>query len=497
MKSAIKLIVQKLVTTLICSSFAVELSSVEDWNIVLITVGQNSNRIKSSMSEDASKGLPVSFLSKMESLYCDIKPSSFLSRIEQYCGDANTNITARVLPETLINDDFYEKVDVLAVFMLTERQNTVETITLSAVSNCLTNQIAYALFIELPVGCSRFAAVQQILKQYHPHHCLLSRRLYQLFIGEYEWIKISFLPKNHIRQLEILEVLSEEKLPSDFGRFLQDHLWKTHENYPFIVPRNGIEVEINLSNDTKVQCIIRPRLVDERFEKCFLIISGFFPLIEYLERQSMDVRFRRFHVKASIQKAAINFGGWKSEIIEFSYAKFLFVFQVSLIERLYNYIMYHFNNSIFSSARNLLMVGAKSTGKTSMLHLLAKKLLYCHLVVYSEYITCSDWSTKAPEKFEDLIKTSAGRLKHRLPSILFLDNLDYLLHDGEEGARNLHIEKCIELHFLVLRKLASEDNFLVLATSCSNQATELFTRNGGKRFFGCMEKIEELGAVSC
>lgn len=40
------------------------------------------------------------------------------------------------------------------------------------------------------------------------------------------------------------------------------------------------------------------------------------------------------------------------------------------------------------------------------------------------------------------------RLKRRYPSVLFLDNLDSLLHRQDEDVRNVRLEKCAECKFL-------------------------------------------------
>lgn len=39
------------------------------------------------------------------------------------------------------------------------------------------------------------------------------------------------------------------------------------------------------------------------------------------------------------------------------------------------------------------------------------------------------------------------RLRRRYPSVLFLDNLDFLLHGQDEDIRNIRLERCAECKF--------------------------------------------------
>ncbi|VDP19927.1 unnamed protein product [Onchocerca flexuosa] len=372
-------------------------------------------------------------------------------------------------------------------------QSNSEIITISTVYNSETGQTVHALLIELPIMCSRFAALKNCLKRYEPHHCAFSPRLYQLMNGEYEWIKISPLPKDHIYQLETLEILSESKLPGNFNECLRNHLWKTCQHYPIIVPVDGFKVEMNLTDRTRLQCRIRPHLDEKKKDKsrkCNVFNNDVFPLLEYQNTESVKENFIQLegtNVNKNIHQAVVNFDERKTEAIEFS-------FQTAFIEKCYTYIMYHLEKSTFLSSGNVFIVGNKSAGKTTILHFLAEKLLHSHLVVYSECLYCSDWNGKSIEKFQDVLKATMMRLRRRYPSVLFLDNLDFLLHGQDEDVRNVRLERCVEL----LRNLSIETNLLIVATACTKRdIVELFSLNGGGRFFSHVESIKELGPVSC
>ncbi|CAG9540984.1 unnamed protein product [Cercopithifilaria johnstoni] len=546
-----EVIVQKIKMAPVCSSFEVELASAEDWDVVqnssqrieellleqiqLITVGQtypvwiaqnlyiyftvarietfsssmqnaclceftevhvkpfysNPSNPEKNNSRDVLGVLPASFACRMKDLFSNLEPTPFLFRIQDYCGSVFNKTSARVLPEILVDDVFLKKLDILAVFRLNFSHGNSEIIAISTVCNSETGRTTHALLIELPIACSRFAALRDCLKRYDPHHCIFSPGLYQLMNGEFEWINVSPLQRDHIYHLETLEVLSEGKLPDDFNEHLRDHLWKTYRHYPIIVPVDGLKVEINLTHRDRIQCRIRPHLDEknDRSRKCFVFTNDMFPALEYPNTESIKDNFIQMQgtkVNEDIHKAVVNFGGWKNEAVKFS-------FQVAFIEKCYTYIIYHLEKPAFSSLGNVFIVGNKSAGKTTILHLLAEKLLRSRLAVYSECLYCSEWNGKSIEKFQDVLKAAMTRLRRRYPSVLFLDNLDFLLHGQDEDARNVRLEKCAEL----IRNLATENDLLIVATACTkHEVVELFSLNTGGRFFGQVEGINELSPVS-
>ncbi|KAM3728529.1 Peroxisomal ATPase PEX1 [Dirofilaria immitis] len=544
-----EVIVQKVETAPVCSLFEVELTSVEDWNVVqnssqrieklllaqiqLITVGQtypiwiaqnlyvyftvarietssslmqnaclceftqvhvkpfysNPSSLEKNNSRDLLEVLPVSFASRIKNLFSDLPHIPFVFKIQDYCGNFLNRTVARVLPEVLIRNVFLEELDILAVFRLSYDQINSEIITLSTVYNNETGQTAHALFIELSMISSRFAALRDCLKRYEPHHCAFSPRLYQLMNGEYEWISVSPLPKDHIYQLETLEILSDGSLPGNFNECLRNHLWKTCQYYPIIVPVDGLKVEMNLTC-----CRIRPHFDEkknEKFRKCFVFSNDVFPLLQYRVNKNIEsvkdrfVQLEETSVNEYIHQAVFSFGEWKNEAVEFS-------FQIAFIEKCYMYIIYHLEKSLFLSSGNIFIVGNKSAGKTTILQFLAEKLLHSHLAVYSECLHCSDWNGKSIEKFQDVLKAALVRLRRRYPSVLFLDDLDFLLHSQDEDVRNVRLERCVEL----LRNLTNGNDLLIVATACTKRdIIELFSMNAGGRFFSHVEGITELDQV--
>ncbi|VDO32588.1 unnamed protein product [Brugia timori] len=546
-----KVIVQKVKTAPICSSFEVELTSEEDWNIVqnssqrieellleqiqLITVGQtypvwiaqnlyiyftvarikifssmvqnaclceftevhvkpfysNRSSLKDS-SRDILRIPPLSFACKIKDLFSNFSPEPFMLKIQDYCGNVLDRTAVRVLPKILINDVTLKDLDILAVFKLNFNQSNSENVTLSTVHNDETGRTAHALLIELPMSCSRFATLRDCLKRYDAYHCAFSPKLHQVMNGEYEWIKVSPLPRNNIYQLEILEVLSEDKLSENFNECLRNHLWKTCRHYPIIVPDDGLIVEVNLTRKVRIQCRIKPHFNDKNDEgsqKCFVFTNDMFPLLEYPNTDSVKASFvqmLRRNGNEDIHQATVNFGEWGNEAVEFS-------FQIAFIEKCCSYITYHLEKPTFFSSENILIVGNKSAGKTTILHFLAGKLLQSHLAVYSECLYCSEWNGKSIEKFQDVLKSTITRLRRRYPSVLFLDDLDILLRGQDEEVRNVRLEKCAEL----VRNLATKNDLLVVATACTKyEVVELFSLNAGGRFFGHVEDIKELSPAS-
>ncbi|VDK66111.1 unnamed protein product [Onchocerca ochengi] len=394
-----EVIAQKVEKVPVCSLFEVELTSAEDWNAV-----QHSSR-----------------------------------RIEELLLRQIQLITVGQTYPIWIAQNLY-------IYFIVDQSNS-EIITISTVYNSETGQTAHALLIELPITCSRFAALKNCLKG---------------------------------------------KLPGNFNECLRNHLWKTCQHYPIIVPVDGFKVEMNLIDRTRLQCRIRPHLDEKKNDKsrkCIVFTNDIFPLLKYQNTELVKdslAQLEGTNVNKDIHQAVVNFDERKSEAIEFS-------FQIAFIQKCYTYIMYHLEKSTFLSSGNIFIVGNKSAGKTTILHFLAEKLLHSHLAVYSECLYCSDWNGKSIEKFQDVLKATMMRLRRRYPSVLFLDNLDFLLHGQDEDLRNVRLERCVEL----LRNLATEINLLIVATACAKRdIIQLFSLNAGGRFFSHVESIKELSPVS-
>ncbi|VDN41158.1 unnamed protein product, partial [Gongylonema pulchrum] len=100
-------------------------------------------------------------------------------------------------------------------------------------------------------------------------------------------------------------------------------------------------------------------------------------------------------------------------------------FQNAFVETCYEYVLLHLAQSIASSTDNILIVGDHSTSKTTILHILAQKLLRSRWAVYSECLCCTDWKGKSLENIEKVLTAAAVRLRQRFPSVLFLDNLNF------------------------------------------------------------------------
>ncbi|VDK78668.1 unnamed protein product [Litomosoides sigmodontis] len=497
-----EVIVQKVKTAPVCSSFEVELTSAEDWDVVqkssqrieevlleqiqLISVGQtypvwiaqnlhiyftvarieafsslmqnaclceftevhvrpyypSPSSLEKNSSKDVLGILPTSFECRMKDLFSDLVPKPFVFRIEDYCGNVFNKTTVRVLPEILTNGVFLEELDILAVFKLNFSQRNSEIIAISTVCNSETGQTVNALLIELPIACSRFAALRDCLKG---------------------------------------------KLPDNFNESLRNRFWKTCRHYPIIVPADGLKVEVNLTDKARIQCRIRPHFDGKKYEeswKCFVFTNDMFPTLEYPNIELMKESFTQ--VKgANINETVANFGVRKNEAVKLS-------FQIAFIEKCYTYITYHLKKPTFPLSESLLIVGNKSAGKTTILHLLAEKLLHSHFAVYSECLYCSEWNGKSVEKFQDVLKAATMRLRRRYPSVLFLDNLDVLFYRQDEDVRNVRVEKCAEL----LRNLTTENDFLIVATARTKyEVVELFSLNTGERFFGHVEGITELSPI--
>ncbi|KAK6034025.1 hypothetical protein COOONC_28472 [Cooperia oncophora] len=93
--------------------------------------------------------------------------------------------------------------------------------------------------------------------------------------------------------------------------------------------------------------------------------------------------------------------------------------------------------------RHALLLGPAGSGKTSVAALLAQDLANdcCCLSVR---VDCSSWKGKSTEIIERCLLTEIKLLSKRVPSLLVLDDFDFLSHSSEEELRPLSTVRVIQ-----------------------------------------------------
>ncbi|VDK39942.1 unnamed protein product [Gongylonema pulchrum] len=97
---------------------------------------------------------------------------------------------------------------------------------------------------------------------------------------------------------------------------------------------------------------------------------------------------RETNLKQNTHEIPNCFGECEMDLVELT-------FQKAFVETCYEYVVFRLAQSTASSTDNILIVGDHSTSKTTILHILAQKLLRSQWAVYSECLCCTDWKGKS------------------------------------------------------------------------------------------------------
>lgn len=89
---------------------------------------------------------------------------------------------------------------------------------------------------------------------------------------------------------------------------------------------------------------------------------------------------------------------------------------------------------------HLLITGPSFGGKSTLMQLISQ-MLFVEMRVFSSRIDCNEWKGKSPEAISSLLEWRLKMLKTRAPSILLLDNLDFLNVHLEDEDRRRFISK--------------------------------------------------------
>ncbi|KAK6030266.1 hypothetical protein OSTOST_03608, partial [Ostertagia ostertagi] len=91
---------------------------------------------------------------------------------------------------------------------------------------------------------------------------------------------------------------------------------------------------------------------------------------------------------------------------------------------------------------HVLLLGSAGSGKTSVAALLAQDLAKAHCCLVTR-VDCSSWKGKSAETIEKSLVAEIKSLSKRTPSLLILDDFEFLSQSNGEDQRNLGTERIL------------------------------------------------------
>lgn len=162
--------------------------------------------------------------------------------------------------------------------------------------------------------------------------------------------------------------------------------------------------------------------------------------------------------------------------------------QHALVNELVSWASYSWSHKGFGHA---LLLGPEGSGKTSVAALLSHKLAKSQCCL-SVRIDCSSWKGKQSEQIEKSVDAEITSLSTRVPSLLILDDFDFLSVFNEEEQRQLAVERVFEMLRRVL--FATTVPVLVIAKHLKSLHKSI-VNPGGRRIFSLTKTIPPLTQI--
>ncbi|TKR81059.1 hypothetical protein L596_014997 [Steinernema carpocapsae] len=295
-----------------------------------------------------------------------------------------------------------------------------------------------AVWIKIPHGvCSEsYRCLAEILRD-HENHCIISDNLRQSGIHDGFNIRLRpFLQKQCIILSELVAETTEEVDSTALSNAVQQHFY-SHNSYVTgfgVMDEGGLKVELNVKGQM-IEATLKPTsecasqgMTSTR--RCFLFSTSKLPNLSFEVLPKVE-KPKEVPEKLIADHETQSYGSRKlktntvplmcqSFVVSQLTSKILF----SLSER----------NENQQNAVHHLLTGARLSGKSSILRLLAVELELHSLTVFSKYIDCFSWKGKSAETIERRLNAVISVLSARQPAILLLDNIDFftLKNEGEE-----------------------------------------------------------------
>ncbi|KAK0404551.1 hypothetical protein QR680_017506 [Steinernema hermaphroditum] len=339
-----------------------------------------------------------------------------------------------------------------------------------------------AIWIRIPVGvCSElYRRVKGVLAD-RKGHCIVSNNLRKA--GFHDGFRIRVRPYSRKHCVLLSEVLVEscyEVNESTLTKSLQSHFESAIVSVTgfCLMDRHGLPLKLNVAGQI-ISVLLKPTssCVSQGLSstrRCFVFSTSKLPSFKYESVPKKEESTENESMKL-VEHEMQSFGSRNSR----SNCTPLMC-QSFTIATLVSNVVFSLKEQSRGRAHYLL-TGARLSGKSTHLRLLAVELERHPMTVFSKFIDCRSWKGKSAETIEKRLNADIGHLKQRQPALLLLDNIDFfsLKNEGEE--RVIAMEK----FFFTIRDVIEKSGILMCATARSTHSVnKILTRSQGKRFFG-------------
>uniref|UniRef100_A0A7E4VS65 Peroxisomal ATPase PEX1 n=1 Tax=Panagrellus redivivus TaxID=6233 RepID=A0A7E4VS65_PANRE len=319
----------------------------------------------------------------------------------------------------------------------------------------------FLFLIELPQSsCNEYIQEVINLLQKYPGHCITSSPELHQFI-ECTTIKINYLTPSDVTVVRELYVSDESALDIDGDasdidlKAIRNVLYQNFNSddvyLPVIVPEDGIFVDLPVDGTTKSF-----RLESRHsHDNCNIFWPDSMPNITAVYPNDDTVASKRPKPSENVESAVsfTNFG-------TLNFSKSALRNQVDQIVAVYNEITTSSESKLEYRA---LITGHHGSGRSTLLKLIANHS-FLENCVFSVYINCNGWKSKSVETVQKQLSDALKFVQKRKPSILFLDNIDFLNVNLDDEDRSKFVAK---VYYYIAKALFSTPDVSIVATAKS------------------------------
>ncbi|CAD5229524.1 unnamed protein product [Bursaphelenchus okinawaensis] len=302
----------------------------------------------------------------------------------------------------------------------------------------------YINLVELPEASielqSQLASIHEALRQLPKGHCFVSSDLQQQ--GLQSSMRLLCIPANEceIRQLKRVLYSSSVNLKPHQLETIIKHNFKDQPYIPFIIPDSGCEITLKNHDGRFTVKFVSSEGIDST-KRCSLFLVDKLPTFQQSEH---EIKIP----PQPEQKLVPNFGEKQTK-------SDLFEAQSKIVDNILQY---------------LKPVCQKP---------------HC----FSLKIDCNEFKGKSPDNVSLFLEQKLRLLEARWPSVLFLDQFDFLNNSLEDEERSKFIAKV----YLKISSLIYDYNITVVATTKSQHSlADGALRCHGKRFFTLVMEITQI-----
>ncbi|PAV80665.1 hypothetical protein WR25_03300 isoform E [Diploscapter pachys] len=432
-------------------------------------------------------------ISKMQHIFTrvheSIAPSSLFSTLSV------RDFVLRILPRKFVtkSKNLAELSHPNVIYCLANKRGKKEIYTSYGIvqisSNCnkKVSNLKFAILVCFPylndMECHGLHRTVLGLLKSHTSHCITNSKS----LPEYTSCTCTSVNRKKIHILNNADILISQK---QYEKIKSNGLEKPMINeivrlcsvYPILMPINGINIELSMKELENFTIRLAPSILDiskirtHRDKLCYMVNEGC-----KLHVQEPDTESKEDQSSTEVVEPECYGIEEDSKSMELSC-------QQPIIDQICHWANY----STFEDQKvgHFLLLGISGSGKSMLLQKSAEKLTNSRSLFYASYYNCSNWwKGKNAETIEKVLSEELKRLVSRKPSVLFLDDIDFLNNIAEEEHRQVAIEKVFNA--LHRQFFHSEVTIVATAKKLLSLHRILFPQ-GGKRLFGEIVEVPTL-----